>query len=1242
MIKSQKYLIINLILLTFFIPLTKLSNPKSNAIWSESRKNPLATENKNYIVMTFMEDIGYQNFFEYEDIDKCFKNNDYNNYFDFYNPCSIEKKDKIEFTFKKEFKNLDSFLSNNKSQQVEYLLSVDLSGMIPMIKDITSMNYMFKGCKNLKYINFGNFDASKVTSMISMFEGCSSLISINLSSFNTSNVIDMSDLFNNLISLKVLDISNFNMENVIKHDNMFNNISKLRYINIYNLKNEINKIVNNAFKDNNDLIVCQKEKIISNPNAIHKCCDFNIEKDNCDILSTTQINSSSLYKLNSEKVNDIKLTIEKSNKSKKRRIQDTEKMGIIILGFGFCGFNETKVLIDYFFVTTNNDISFTYLNFSAYVDYNDSETGVISRQTKDVSCTFENNQINNKYKIPCSTQVDNTSFVSIGGQHEFKYDPDNYEVKGITPLVHMYENVSKIVNLLNSNDQRVYIFEHTSCLTNTSEFRYFNLSGTINDNTINISYTNLTFYANYLNGGETVVHYICSVFDENSNDNYYTLLCENYEYTNLDLQSSVAFINDNDDILLINFDQSVICTDPNVIESTIADSTIHDSTINNITSGVTVGVSYSDTNNIPHIDTDKVLVRTTYTITDSTNIDTDKVLVRTTNRIMGSTNAINKCSGPDFFLGVCNPEIIPNSTDIVKSDYIYDILDDIENGEFNDIFDKAITENKTYNGTENNITYTISTVSSQYNTNYSTVALEECESLLKEKYSLDKNEDLILLKLEYGIEEFKIPVIEYQLFLKNGTKINLSQCDDIPQIVSIPVDINEKEEFIHNPNSNFYDDECYAYTTEYDTDLTMYDRKNNYNENYLSLCEKNCEYIGYNSENKRAQCECKTKTIFPELAEKKEKNKKSNLNLKDLIHQFGDVIKHWNLFLFKCYKQVFSSEGLKKNSASYVNFSIIFIFILCTIFFIVSGYALYLNRIKDFANKKFDNNNLNETNKDLKVKDITNPNDISNINNTNVINIKNNMKNPNLTSSSESQINNAGYTKPFNDFEMNNLKYEHAVKIDKRTFCQMYMSFIRTKQPICFTFFLCNDYNSRIIKISLFLFSFSLEYAVNALFFHDKTMHKIYEDRGDYNFVYQLPQIIYSFIISFAITKFISVFILSEKKISKVIEIKNPETENKINDLFRNSIYKMVIFFILVFLFHLLFLYYLAAFCAVYKNTQGALIKDTMISFAISLLIYSYIICLIPCIMRYCSLNMKNRYNSCVYKASDIISDIFL
>jgi hypothetical protein len=93
----------------------------------------------------------------------------------------------------------------------------------------------------------------------------------------------------------------------------------------------------------------------------------------------------------------------------------------------------------------------------------------------------------------------------------------------------------------------------------------------------------------------------------------------------------------------------------------------------------------------------------------------------------------------------------------------------------------------------------ISTVSSQYNTNYSTVGLEECESLLKNKNLLDKNETSILFKLEYNIKNAKIPIIEYQLYLKNGTKMNISYCYNISQKITIPVDIDEKQEFIHIP-----------------------------------------------------------------------------------------------------------------------------------------------------------------------------------------------------------------------------------------------------------------------------------------------------------------------------------------------------------------------------------------------------------------------------------------------------------
>ena len=222
-------------------------------------------------------------------------------------------------------------------------------------------------------------------------------------------------------------------------------------------------------------------------------------------------------------------------------------------------------------------------------------------------------------------------------------------------------------------------------------------------------------------------------------------------------------------------------------------------------------------------------------------------------------NTTFNCSGYYFFQNECEPDLKDNEE---KVEYTYHIIDQIENGYFEDIFEDAVEENKTFERTENNVTYQISTVSSQYTTNTSTVGLEECEALLKEIYSIDKNEQLILLKLEHQVENSKIPIIEYQLFTKNGTKLDLSYCNKTEQVVSIPVEINEDEEYMHNPNSDFYHDKCYTYTTEYDTDLSIYDRKKNHNEKYLALCEKGCTYIGYNSTNKRVTCDCKTKIFF--------------------------------------------------------------------------------------------------------------------------------------------------------------------------------------------------------------------------------------------------------------------------------------------------------------------------------------------------------------------------------------------
>ena len=82
----------------------------------------------------------------------------------------------------------------------------------------------------------------------------------------------------------------------------------------------------------------------------------------------------------------------------------------------------------------------------------------------------------------------------------------------------------------------------------------------------------------------------------------------------------------------------------------------------------------------------------------------------------------------------------------------------------------------------------------------------------------------------------------------------------------------------------------------------------------------------------------------------------------------------------------------------------------------------------------------------------------------------------------------------YNEYELNSLSYEDALKSDIRSFSQYYFSFMKNNNLLLFSFYPIKDYNSQIIKISLFFFFFSSHFTINALFFTDETMHKIYID----------------------------------------------------------------------------------------------------------------------------------------------------
>ena len=104
-------------------------------------------------------------------------------------------------------------------------------------------------------------------------------------------------------------------------------------------------------------------------------------------------------------------------------------------------------------------------------------------------------------------------------------------------------------------------------------------------------------------------------------------------------------------------------------------------------------------------------------------------------------------------------------------------------------------------------------------------------------------------------------MIGYEIYyLINKSLLNLSYCEDILIKLNITVSINENNIFKHDPNSEYYTEECFAYTTEKGTDILLDDRKTKCVDNNYSLCESNCNFSGYNEDTKKAIFECKIKT----------------------------------------------------------------------------------------------------------------------------------------------------------------------------------------------------------------------------------------------------------------------------------------------------------------------------------------------------------------------------------------------
>ena len=238
---------------------------------------------------------------------------------------------------------------------------------------------------------------------------------------------------------------------------------------------------------------------------------------------------------------------------------------------------------------------------------------------------------------------------------------------------------------------------------------------------------------------------------------------------------------------------------------------------------------------------------------------------------------------------------------------------------------------------------------------------------------------------------------------------------------------------------------------------------------------------------------------------------------------------------------------------------------------------------------------------------------------------------------------NIQYAKDFlepKDFVINSLDYEEAFKIDKRNYFNYYISLMKNNHPLILSFYCYNDYNSKIIKIFLFFFSFSSDLTINALFFNDDSMHKIYKDKGKYDFLFQIPQIICSTLISRLIDTLIKNLALSQDNIVELKKNKEKINSKKYKKILKLFKIKFILFFVFAFIILSFFWYYITCFCGIYINTQIYLIKDSLFSLITSF-IFPFAIYLIPGLFRIPALRMEKPSGKYFYKFSTFLENYF-
>ena len=1104
------------------------------------------------------------------------------------------------------------------------LISLDLSNF--NTKNANTTNGMFYGCNNLKYLDLHNFDTSLVTDMSWMFNDCFSLESLDITNFNTSNVKTMRIMFGNCYSLTTLDVSHFDTSSVSDMGWIFYNCSNLPNINL----SSFNTIS------------------VKNFDCMFEGCK-SLESLNVSNFDTSNaINTSYMFK-NCENIKSLNLN----------------------------NFNTTNVEnMDFMFYEC---FKLETLDLSSFITSNVKSTAAMFVRCKSLT-TLDISKFNTSKVISSRHMFEDCSLITSLNLSKFR-------TSNIENMHAMFIRSKKLISLDLSNFDFSKVLDLGYMFAGCSELKYINIKSLIiNDNIhyssfIDNSLINPIICIDDIQSLKKIISlYQCQYLEDSENWGEYKNNVTNDN--NIYIEGCLLSKKDLNCYQICSFyyyyDESInkyICTE------SLKCTEPYDKLIFGKNECVKL---CSETNNYKY---ELALGKVCLTICPENFFNPNK----------NSFLCIPKCSQDKPFLLVGSLECVSQCTikqrqnklcvtyyrfsQEVNNNILNEVLSQTRNELLND-FDESVINGDIINENGDIIRFSRTT---KYNMNdEDDIFLGECEDRLKELYHIPLNDSLYVLRLDINQIGMQIPLLEYEIYYpinnsKNLIKLDLSICSNlkIERVISINITGNIDK---YNKSSPYYNDICYIVDSDYGTDISLLDRKEEYANNNMGICEDRCDFVSYNYETKKAVCSCSIKTKIPIINEIK-------IDKNTLLKSFIDINNIANIQMLKCYKIVFKKNNILTNLGCYI-FSCLIIFnLLCFLVFVFKDYKSLVSKIyklkKYFLNdekeKKIVFNNTHKKNKKenfsgyrkiinsidrkLQIKKLSykpkisiknklskfyskpNNNNIKskrklNIKkNNNLIIHKNKIQKSNRFDSidwlNKSRLDKNLNIMKLNNNEINHLTFNVALNKDKRTFIKYYLSLL-TSNHLILNIFYGKDYNSRAIKVSIFIFNISSSIAINSLFFNDSTMHKLYTDHGSFDFLYQLPQIIYSTIISYIIDFLINTLGLSEQNILKIKNIFAKDAYKKFNNLLKILKIKFTLFFILDFILLFLFWYYVTCFCGIYRNTQIHLLKDSLSSFIISL-ITPFLIYLFPGLFRVCALRKKSKV---LYKFSQILQTI--